>query len=232
MVHGTPEEWFKPYGWRICGTEEGSEWGPVTRSVLDAARGENPDKVPSMAWFKTRKGRGYLKYDNKSHGTAHPMNSEPFWTLRKQFMEKYGVEYDGVDGGAPKDPNAIREQARSNLEIAIGVLRADDALVTSVSDRLREIGRDVPDAPHETLLVLDSNTGQNALSQARLFTEVTDVTGLVLTKMDGTAKGGVIIGLADEFGIPVHYVGVGEGIEDLHDFSAQEFVDAIFEDGD
>jgi transketolase len=75
------------------------------------------------------------------------MNSEPFWTLRKQFMEKYGVEYDGVDGEAPKDPDAIREQARRNFEIAVGVLRADEALVTSVSDRLRELAREVPERP-------------------------------------------------------------------------------------
>jgi fused signal recognition particle receptor len=83
-------------------------------------------------------------------------------------------------------------------------------------------------APHETLLVLDANTGQNALSQARVFTEAAGVTGLVLTKLDGTAKGGVLVGLADEFGIPVHWVGVGEGIEDLRAFRAEEFVDALF----
>ena len=76
----------------------------------------------------------------------------------------------------------------------------------------------LPGAPHEVLLVLDANTGQNAISQARIFTEVAGVTGLVLTKLDGTAKGGVMVGLADEFGIPVRYVGVGEAPEDLRDF--------------
>jgi fused signal recognition particle receptor len=90
------------------------------------------------------------------------------------------------------------------------------------------IGRDVAGAPHETLLVLDANTGQNALSQAKLFTEAARVSGLVLTKLDGTAKGGVIIGLADEFAIPVRYVGVGESVDDLRDFDAVEFVDALF----
>ena len=92
----------------------------------------------------------------------------------------------------------------------------------------RVVSRDLPGAPHEALLVLDSNTGQNAISQAELFTEVANVTGLVLTKLDGTAKGGVIVGLADRFGIPVKYVGVGEGIDDLRDFDAREFVDALF----
>ena len=66
VVPGTPETWFGPYGWRVTGTLEGSEWSPVTRTVLEAARGENPNRVPSMAWFRTRKGRGYLKYDYKS----------------------------------------------------------------------------------------------------------------------------------------------------------------------
>ena len=81
------------------------------------------------------------------------------------------------------------------------------------------------------LLVLDANTGQNAISQARVFTEAGQVTWLVLTKLDGTAKGGVLLGLADEFGIPVKYVGVGEGVDDLRDFSADEFVDALFDAG-
>jgi fused signal recognition particle receptor len=94
---------------------------------------------------------------------------------------------------------------------------------------VRVVGRELEGAPHETLLVLDANTGQNAISQAKLFTEAAGVTGLVLTKLDGSAKGGVIVGLADEFGIPVKFVGVGEAIEDLRDFSADEFVDAVFE---
>jgi fused signal recognition particle receptor len=93
---------------------------------------------------------------------------------------------------------------------------------------VRVIGREAPGAPHETLLVLDANTGQNALSQAREFTQAAGVSGIVLTKLDGSAKGGVILGLADEFGIPVRYVGVGEAAEDLRDFSADEFVDALF----
>jgi fused signal recognition particle receptor len=93
---------------------------------------------------------------------------------------------------------------------------------------VRVIGKELPGAPHETLLVLDANTGQNAISQAREFTSRAGVSGIVLTKLDGTAKGGVIVGLADELGLPVKYVGVGEGVEDLRDFSAAEFVDALF----
>lgn len=145
VVHGTPPDWFEPYGWRVTGTEQGSEWAAVTRMVLEAARGDNPERVPSVGWFKTRKGRGYLKYDNKSHGSAHPMNSEPFWTLRRQFMERYGVEYRGVGDAAPATAEAIREQAAHNLEAALGVLRRDEALCDAVSDRLLEIAGEVPE---------------------------------------------------------------------------------------
>jgi len=145
VVPGTPQTWFEPYGWRVHGTEQGSEWAPVTRAALEAARGDNPGKVPSMAWFRTRKGRGYLKYDNKSHGAAHKMHSEPFWTLRKQFMEKYGVEYEGVDEPAAQDAEARQAQAARNFQVALSVLRNDQALVDYLSDRLVELGGQVPD---------------------------------------------------------------------------------------
>ena len=86
VVPGTPVDWFEPYGWRVNGTEHGMEWGPVTEAVLEAACGANPGHVPSMAWFVTRKGRGYGKVDAASHGSAWPMNAEQFWTVRKDFM--------------------------------------------------------------------------------------------------------------------------------------------------
>ena len=86
----------------------------------------------------------------------------------------------------------------------------------------------VPGAPHEILLVLDGSTGQNAIEQCAQFTQATDVTALALTKLDGTAKGGVVIGISDQFNIPVKYIGVGEGIEDLQVFNKMEFVDSLF----
>jgi fused signal recognition particle receptor len=125
---------------------------------------------------------------------------------------------------------AVAEQADVALIDTAGRLQTKKPLMEELGKIARVLGRDLPGAPHETLLVLDSNTGQNAISQTQLFTEVTTVTGLVLTKLDGSAKGGVIVGLADEFGIPVQFVGVGEGIEDLRDFRAAEFVDALFGD--
>ena len=86
----------------------------------------------------------------------------------------------------------------------------------------------VPNAPHEVLLVLDGSTGQNAFEQAKQFTKATEVTSLAVTKLDGTAKGGVVIGISDQFQIPVKFIGVGEGIEDLQVFDKYEFVDSFF----
>jgi len=126
---------------------------------------------------------------------------------------------------------AIAREADVCIIDTAGRLQTKKPLMEELAKINRVLSRDIEDAPHECLLVLDSNTGQNAISQAQLFTEVAKVTGLVLTKLDGTAKGGVIVGLADEFGIPVRYVGVGEGIEDLRPFHAREFVDALFEEG-
>jgi len=86
----------------------------------------------------------------------------------------------------------------------------------------------IPDAPHDVMLVLDGSTGQNAVVQAREFTKATDVTCLAITKLDGTAKGGVVIGISDEFKIPVRYIGVGEKVGDLQVFDKNEFVDSLF----
>ncbi len=96
----------------------------------------------------------------------------------------------------------------------------------------RIIDREYPDAYRETLVVLDSTTGQNALSQAKQFGEVADITGIVLTKMDGTAKGGIAVAIQSELNIPVKYIGVGEGIDDLQKFDADAFVDALFKKED
>ena len=130
--------------------------------------------------------------------------------------------------------DAVKAAVSRGADVAIvdsaGRLQTKKPLMEELGKISRVIGRELEGAPHETLLVLDANTGQNAISQARLFTEVANVTGLVLTKLDGTAKGGVIVGLADELGVPVKYVGVGESVDDLRHFSAEEFVDALFSD--
>ncbi len=151
--------------------------------------------------------------------------------------ERVGCEVvSGKPGGDPASVafDTVQAAVSRKVDVAIvdtaGRLQTKKPLMEELGKIARVIGRDVEGAPHEALLVLDANTGQNAISQARLFADVTNVTGLVLTKLDGTAKGGVIVGLADELGIPVKHVGVGEGVEDLRDFSAAEFVDALFGD--
>lgn len=143
----------------------------------------------------------------------------------------------GKPGGDPSAVafDTVKAALARGADVAIcdtaGRLQTKQPLVEELRKIVRVLGREIPGAPHESLLVLDANTGQNAISQARVFTEAGQVTGLVLTKLDGTAKGGVLLGLADEFGIPVKYVGVGEGVGDLRDFSADEFVEALFEAG-
>ncbi|MBQ5718537.1 MAG: signal recognition particle-docking protein FtsY, partial [Alistipes sp.] len=89
-------------------------------------------------------------------------------------------------------------------------------------------GKVIPDAPHEVMLVLDGSTGQNAFEQAKQFTQATQVTSLAITKLDGTAKGGVVIGISDQFHIPVRYIGIGEGIDQLRIFDRRDFINALF----
>ena len=110
-----------------------------------------------------------------------------------------------------------------------GRLQNKDHLMDELSKVVRVLKKQDPEAPHEVLLVLDAGTGQNALSQAELFTQAVGVTGLVLTKLDGTAKGGVAFAVAEQMGLPIRYIGVGEGIADLQPFDAEAFVAALFE---
>ena len=97
--------------------------------------------------------------------------------------------------------------------------------LTKIRNVIRKV---IPDAPHEVMLVLDGSTGQNAYHQAREFSKATDVTSLAVTKLDGSAKGGVVIGVSHQFKIPVRYIGLGEGMEDLQPFDRKEFVDSLF----
>ncbi len=144
VVYGTPTDWFAPHGWRVEGTGQGSEWKPVTETLLRLVDGANPSHAPGIAWFKTRKGRDYLKYDNASHGSPHRMNSELFWKARKTFAEKYGAKFTNVDGAPPTGAAELQSEFKANLRAMIDVRRADDDLVTYLSDRLVELGESVP----------------------------------------------------------------------------------------
>jgi fused signal recognition particle receptor len=109
-----------------------------------------------------------------------------------------------------------------------GRLHTKVNLMEELKKTKRVVEREAPGAPHEVLLVLDATTGQNAVSQAKLFKEAVDISGIVLTKLDGTAKGGVVISIVDELNIPVKFIGIGEGVEDLRPFDPSEFVEALF----
>ncbi|MFO8064013.1 MAG: 1-deoxy-D-xylulose-5-phosphate synthase N-terminal domain-containing protein, partial [Spirochaetia bacterium] len=129
VVYGTPADWFSSHGWRVLGTEQGSEWKPVAEALLSLVNEKSTNGEPSMAYFKTRKGRENLKYDNASHGAPHKINSELFWELRKSFADKYGAEFKNVDGDAPKDSKELAEEFRANLKAVADILRADEQLV-------------------------------------------------------------------------------------------------------
>ena len=132
------------------------------------------------------------------------------------------VVFDGIQAAKSRGVDVL-------LIDTAGRLHTKLHLIEELKKIRRVITREQPGAPHETLLVLDATTGQNGLQQARVFKEATDITGIVLTKLDGTAKGGVIIGIQEELGVPVKYIGVGEDVEDLQPFDASRFVQALFE---
>lgn len=129
--------------------------------------------------------------------------------------------------------DAIQSARARNVDIVIidtaGRLHTKSPLMEELKKIKRVIQKAIPEAPHETLLVLDATTGQNAMNQARLFNEAIGVTGIVLTKLDGTSKGGIVFAIKKELNIPVKLIGTGEGVEDLADFSPEEFVKAFLE---
>jgi len=144
VVYGTPRDWFSSHGWRVFGAENGSDWESLTAAFHDMLTSPNPGKAPSVLWFKTRKGRGYGKFDYASHGAPHPMNSETYWETKKEFARTYGVSFVNLGGPAPKDAAAVAAEFRANVEAVIGVLRADPALTAFLADRLVELGDSVP----------------------------------------------------------------------------------------
>ncbi len=152
------------------------------------------------------------------------------------WAERAGVpvvrQHHGADPAAVAFDTLAAANSRGSDVVLIdtaGRLHTKGGLMDELSKVKRVMDRQVPGAPHEVLLVLDASTGQNAIRQAEEFTKSVDVTGLVLTKLDGTAKGGIAIGISNEFQIPVKYIGVGEGIEDLQVFDRAAFVAALFD---
>lgn len=131
------------------------------------------------------------------------------------------VAFDTLKSAVSQDADVVIIDTAGRLHNKVGLMNE----LSKIKNVMQKV---LPNTPHEVLLVLDGSTGQNAIEQAKQFTKATDVTAMALTKLDGTAKGGVVIGISDQFKIPVKYIGVGEGIEDLQVFNKHEFVDSLF----
>ena len=140
---------------------------------------------------------------------------------QKMGSDPASVAFDAVQSAVKQDADIVLIDTAGRLHNKVNLMNE----LTKVKRVMQKV---VPGAPHEVLLVLDGSTGQNAFEQAKQFTAATDVTALAVTKLDGTAKGGVVIGISDQFQIPVKYIGVGEGVEDLQAFNKFEFVDSFF----
>ncbi len=145
VVPGTPKDWFGCHGWRVVGCENGHDWEKLGRMILELFLGPNENKTPNIGWMRTKKGRGYLVYDNKSHGAPHKMNSELFWETKRPFMEKYGIEFEGFGEPAPPDEEAQREQEWTNINRVLDVLRRDQALIDYLANTLVTLGDSVPE---------------------------------------------------------------------------------------
>ncbi len=187
---------------------------------------------------------GKLAYSLKKSGKKVTLGAAD--TFRAAAIDQLGIWAERADVNMVKsvegtDPasvvfDTINSAKSKGSDVIIcdtaGRLHNKKNLMDELAKINRVIKRELPEADFETLLVLDAATGQNAVNQAREFKNVTDITGIVLTKLDGTAKGGIIISIKNELDIPVKYIGVGEGIDDLQPFDAKEFADGIFSDGE
>ena len=141
----------------------------------------------------------------------------------KMGSDPASVAFDTLSSAVANDADVVLIDTAGRLHNKIGLMNE----LTKIKNVMNKV---VPNAPHDVLLVLDGSTGQNAFEQAKQFTKATEVTSMAITKLDGTAKGGVVIGISDQFKIPVKYIGLGEGIEDLQAFNKEEFVDSLFGD--
>lgn len=185
--------------------------------------------IGKVAYEYIRKGKKVLLVAGDTF-RAGAINQLRIWA------ERVGAEFYSKDEGS--DPSSVMFDAidyakKHNIDIILcdtaGRLQNKTNLMKELEKIHKVIGREVVDAPHETLLVIDATTGQNGLTQAKIFNEVATITGIVLTKLDGTAKGGIVLAIRDELDIPIKYVGLGEKMDDLEHFDIEEYIYGMFE---
>jgi fused signal recognition particle receptor len=184
--------------------------------------------IGKLAWKFVEQGKKVLLVDGDTFRAAAAEQLE-IWGQRagasvvrhKEGADPSAVVFDGCKAALARNSDILIIDTAGRLHTKVN-------LMEELKKIRRVMGRELPGTPHETLLILDASTGQNAVSQARLFKEVADVTGIAITKLDGTAKGGIVVAVCSELKIPVRYIGVGEGVEDLREFDPRQFVEAIF----
>ena len=209
-------------------TIDGSKDGPFVVMVIGVNGVGKTTTIGKLAYRFTSQGKKVVVAAADTFRAAAIEQME-IWSKRAgAHLVKHG---SGADPAAVAFDAVKAAQAKKYDLLFIdtaGRLHTKENLMEELKRVKRIVARELPHAPHEILLVLDATTGQNAIAQARTFHEAVGVTGIALAKLDGTAKGGIIIAIAQELGIPLRLVGVGEGIEDLQDFLAEAFVDALF----
>ncbi len=233
--------------------EDAAELQPIlSRKLMELLRGdddnslkENPDGITVILFVGVNGvGKtttiGKLAHRYKQEGKKVLLAAgDTFRAGAIEQLEVWGQRagVDVIKQQAGSDPAAVMYDAvqaakQRNVDILIcdtaGRLQNKSNLMEELNKIFRVIQREIPSAPHEVLMVLDATTGQNALTQAKLFGEKSGVTGLVLTKLDGTAKGGIVVAIRQEMNLPVKLVGLGEKMEDLQPFDSQQFVHALF----
>lgn len=215
---------------------------------LDAGKDEQGNKLPFVILMVGVNGVGKTttigKLAKQFQGQGKKVMLAAGDTFRAAAVEQLQVWGERNDISVISQPtgadsasvifDALASAKAKGADILIadtaGRLQNKDNLIEELKKVVRVMKKQIPAAPHEIMLTLDASTGQNAVSQTKIFNQAVGITGINLTKLDGTAKGGVIFALADEFNIPVRYIGIGEGIDDLRPFAADSFVDALFDE--
>ena len=185
---------------------------------------------PSANWRPTKSGNGKkVLIAAADTFRAAAIEQIAIWAERtgadivrhKDNADPAAVAYDGIDAAISRGTDIVFVDTAGRLHTKVNLMEEIKKIRRSIAKRL-------PEAPHEVLLVLDATTGQNAVSQAKMFNEALGVTGIALTKLDGSAKGGIVVSICSDLNIPLKYIGVGEGVDDLQTFDPQRFVDALF----